>query len=62
MSALLVIAIAWGGLALPVGLLLGLAVRVADRHQQAASLRWSVPDFIPAEVLASVAAADGRRR
>ncbi|MFL6097206.1 MAG: hypothetical protein ACJ71Y_17275 [Blastococcus sp.] len=61
MSVLLVIAIAWVALSVPVALLLGRALRVADRREQAASLRPMVPDFIPAEVLASVAAADGRR-
>jgi hypothetical protein len=59
-TALLLIAVVWTVLALPFGVLLGRAVRLADRNDEAARARSIVPDFIPPEVLASVAARQRR--
>ena len=55
MSWVLVIGFAWALLSLPVALLIGRGLRIADRRDQARRTSW-VPDFIPANVLASVAA------
>jgi len=53
MTWLLLIALAWVALALLVGVLLGRSVRLADRRQAVATA--TVPDYIPADVLESVA-------
>ncbi|MGY1802941.1 hypothetical protein ACI78T_06645 [Blastococcus sp. SYSU D00922] len=60
MTWLLLVAFAWTAFALPVGLLLGRAMRVADRRDDAARLESRVPDFIPAEVFVAVAAQQRR--
>lgn len=57
MSWLLVVAAAWTVLALPAGLVVGRSIRKVDQGTTVAR-HPSVPDFIPIEVLASVAAAD----
>jgi hypothetical protein len=62
MSWLLVVGVAWAALSLPAGMVLGRVVRTADRFEQAADRHPVVPDYIPAEVLASVAAAGRGRR
>ncbi|TYP87198.1 hypothetical protein [Blastococcus xanthinilyticus] len=54
MTTLALVASAWVALALPVGVLLGRGIRTADQREQVAGS--PVPDFIPAEVVASVAA------
>lgn len=61
MTLLAFVAIAWLSLALPFGVLLGRAMQIADRSGGIASVALSVPDFIPAHVLASVAAQDDRQ-
>ena len=58
MSLLLMIGAAWVALAVPAGLLLGRGIRVADDREVAAGRHPVVPDFIPADVLESVAAPD----
>ncbi|GAA3180926.1 hypothetical protein GCM10010531_38860 [Blastococcus jejuensis] len=60
MHLLLILALTWTLLSVPVGLMIGRAMRIADRRDAEATRPSSlVPDFIPDEVLASVAA--GRR-
>jgi hypothetical protein len=56
MTWLLLIAIAWVALALPIGLLVASGMRLADQRDQVSRLRTTVPDYIPADVIASVAA------
>jgi hypothetical protein len=53
MTWLLLIALAWVALALLVGVLLGRSVRLADHRQEVANT--TVPDYIPADVIAAVA-------
>ncbi|TFV92698.1 hypothetical protein E4P40_02005 [Blastococcus sp. CT_GayMR20] len=60
MTWLLLVALAWTALALPFGLLLGRGMRVADRRD-AVRLQSRIPDFIPAELLAAVAAQQRQR-
>ena len=58
MHLLLILALTWTLLSVPVGLVIGRAMRIADRREAELSRSSSpVPDFIPDEVLASVAAA-----
>lgn len=61
MTALLLIAFAWMALALPFGLLLGRGMRLADQRELRDGATGLVPDFIPADMLASVAAQQRRR-
>lgn len=61
MTVLVFIAFAWLALALPVGLLIGRGLRIADRQHEVARLQSIVPDFIPEDVLESVAAGQRRR-
>lgn len=61
MTWLVLIAFAWVALALPAGLLLGRGIRIADRRDAAARSDALVPDFIPDELVAAVAAQQRRR-
>ena len=53
MTLVLIIALAWTALALPVGLIIGRGMRIADRRELAATTP-SVPDFVPADLFASL--------
>ncbi len=53
MTWLLLIALAWVALALPLGILIGRSVRLADHRATVATT--TVPDYIPAEVIDAVA-------
>jgi hypothetical protein len=53
MTWLVLMAFAWVALALPAGVLLGRSVRHAD-HREAVA-KTTVPDYIPADVIAAVA-------
>ena len=49
MYTLLLIALLWVALAVPVALLLGRGLRIADQRDEAARTSLRVPDFVPAE-------------
>jgi hypothetical protein len=51
MPLLLLIALAWVALALPLALLVGRVVRMADQREEAARLAPTLPDFEPADLL-----------
>jgi hypothetical protein len=53
---LLIIGLAWALLALPLALAIGRGIRIADGHAADANQLGAVPDFIPADVIASVSA------
>jgi hypothetical protein len=53
---ILVVALTWTLLALPIALAIGRGLRIADRRDAAARRLPTVPDYIPADVLASVSA------
>lgn len=55
MTWLVFIAAAWIALAWPLGLLFGYGIRVADGRDEASRPVSIVPDFIPDDVVASVA-------
>jgi hypothetical protein len=59
MSWLLILGLTWALLALPLALAIGRGSRIADRRDEAARRSPTVPDFIPADVLAWV---DAQRR
>jgi hypothetical protein len=55
MYTLLVIAVLWVALALPVALLIGRGLRIADQRDEAARTSLRVPDFVPADWLGPIA-------
>ncbi|RBY74816.1 hypothetical protein DQ239_18675 [Blastococcus sp. TF02-09] len=56
----MLLAAAWTGLAAPAGWLMGRGMRLADRRDEAIRAQTSAPDFIPSDVLRSVAAQELR--
>ena len=54
MYTLLVIAVLWVALALPVALLIGRGLPIADQRDEAARTSLRVPDFVPAEWLGPI--------
>jgi hypothetical protein len=50
MTLVLIIAVAWTALALPLALAIGRGVRIAD-HRELARTVPTVPDFVPAGLL-----------
>jgi hypothetical protein len=56
MHLLLIIALAWVALSVPVAFAIGRGIRVADQRHRAES-QPKAPDFIPEDVLAAVAGA-----
>lgn len=61
MTWMLIVALVWVFLSLPVALVVGRGLRMADQRAEAARRLPNVPDFIPADVVSSVRAAGGRR-
>jgi hypothetical protein len=59
MTWVLLAGIAWAALALPVAFLFGRGLCAADRRREMAG-RPPVPDFIPADVFASLSASPER--
>jgi hypothetical protein len=54
MHTLLLVALLWVALAVPVALLIGRGLRIADRRDEAARTSVIVPDFVPADLLGSM--------
>jgi len=54
MSWMLILGVAWAGLAAPLALLVGRSIRLADRMQESES-GVTVPDFVPEQWTASAA-------
>jgi hypothetical protein len=54
MHTLLLVTLLWVALAVPVALLIGRGLRIADRRDEAARTSVIVPDFVPADLLSSM--------
>jgi hypothetical protein len=54
MYTLSLIAVLWVALAVPVALLIGRGLRIADQRDEAARTSLRVPDFVPAEWLSPI--------
>ena len=61
MTTLALVGSAWMALALPAAVVLSRSVRIADQRTEQAHAATTVPDFIPEDVLASVASRQRRR-
>lgn len=61
MTWMLIVALAWVIVSLPVALVIGRGVRMADQRAEAARRLPNVPDFIPAEIISSVHTVRGNR-
>ena len=55
MYTLLLVALLWVALAVPVALLIGRGLRIADQRDEAARTSLHIPDFVPAEWLGPIA-------